>query len=51
VAVKAIYECLKHLKDGGAIEDLTDKQASSALLRSVDRTEEFVQWQQTFLRS
>src|SRR5215813_9951389 len=51
VAVKAIYECLKHLKDGGAIEDLADKQASSALLRLVDRTEEFVQWQQTFLRS
>lgn len=51
VAVKAIYDCLKHLKEGGAIEDLDDKQASVALLRSVDRTDEFVQWQQTFLRS
>jgi carboxyvinyl-carboxyphosphonate phosphorylmutase len=51
VAVKAIYDCLKHLKDGGAIEDLADKQASSTLLRSVDRTEEFVRWQQEFLRS
>ena len=51
VAVKAIYDCLKHLKDGGAIEDLADQQASSTLLRSVDRTEEFVRWQQAFLRS
>jgi carboxyvinyl-carboxyphosphonate phosphorylmutase len=51
VAVKAVYECLKHLKDGGAIEDLADQQASSTLLRLVDRTEEFVQWQQAFLRS
>jgi carboxyvinyl-carboxyphosphonate phosphorylmutase len=51
VAVKAIYECLKHLKDGGTIEDLADKQASSTLLRAVDRTEEFVRWQQAFLRS
>jgi 2-methylisocitrate lyase-like PEP mutase family enzyme len=51
VAVKAIYECLKHLKDGGAIEDLADKQASTHLLRLVDRTEEFVRWQQKFLRS
>ena len=51
VAVKAIYDCLKHLKDGGAIEDLADKQASSNLLRSVDRTEEFVRWQEAFLRS
>ena len=51
VAVKAIYECLKHLKDGGAIEALADKQASAALLRSVDRTEEFVRWQEAFLRS
>jgi len=51
VAVKAIYDCLKHLKDGGAIEDLADQQAPSTLLRSVDRTEEFVRWQQEFLRS
>jgi 2-methylisocitrate lyase-like PEP mutase family enzyme len=51
VAVKAIYECLKHLKDGGAIEDLADQQAPSTLLRLVDRTEELVRWQQAFLRS
>ncbi|MGE3539423.1 MAG: oxaloacetate decarboxylase [Candidatus Tectimicrobiota bacterium] len=50
VAVQAIYACLKHLKDGGAIEDLADRQASTALLRAVDRTDEFRQWQQRFLR-
>lgn len=51
VAVKAIYDCLKHLKDGGGIEELAEKQASSELLRSVNRTDEFVQLQQQFLRS
>ncbi len=50
VAVKAVYDCLKHLKDGGAIEDLADQQASTSLLRLVDRTEELVQWQQRFQR-
>ena len=24
VAVKALYECFKHLKDGGSVEDLAD---------------------------
>ena len=51
VAVKAIYECLKHLKDGGAIGYLADNKRPLALLRAVDRTEEFVRWQQAFLRS
>jgi hypothetical protein len=30
---------------------LADKQASSDLLRAVNRTEEFLQWQQQYLRS
>ena len=51
VAVQAIYECLKHLKEGGTIETLANQQASTALLRSVDRTEEWLQWQQRYLRS
>jgi carboxyvinyl-carboxyphosphonate phosphorylmutase len=51
VAVKALYECFKHLQDGGALEDLADKQASADLLRAVNRTEEFLQWQQQYLRS
>jgi carboxyvinyl-carboxyphosphonate phosphorylmutase len=51
VAVKALYECFKHLKDGGAVEDLADQQASADLLRAVNRTEEFLHWQQRYLRA
>jgi oxaloacetate decarboxylase len=51
IAVKALYECFKHLKDGGALEDLADQHASADLLRVVNRTEEFLQWQQRYLRS
>jgi len=51
IAVKAIYACFKHLKDGGAMEDLADQHASSDLLRAVNRTDEFVQLQQRYLRS
>lgn len=51
VTVKVIYDCLKHLKDGGAMEELSDKQTASYLLRSVNWTDEFVQLQQQFLHS
>ncbi len=51
VAVKALYECFKHVKAGGAVEDLSDQQASADLLRAVNRTEEFVHWQQRYLRA
>jgi carboxyvinyl-carboxyphosphonate phosphorylmutase len=51
MAVQAIYDCLKHLKDGGALEELSAQQASADLLRSVNRTEEFVRLQEAFLRS
>jgi len=51
VAVKAVYDCLKHLKDGGDMEDLADQQASPDLLRAVNRTDEFIQQQRQFLRS
>ncbi|MDA0733469.1 MAG: isocitrate lyase/phosphoenolpyruvate mutase family protein [Chloroflexi bacterium] len=51
VAVKAVYDCLKHLKDGGAMEELAEKQASPQLLRSLNRTDELVQMQEKFLRS
>ena len=33
------------------LEDLSDKHASSDLLRAVNRTDEFMQWQQRYLRS
>ena len=51
VAVKAIHDSLKHLKDGGALEELSPKQASPDLLRLVNRTDEFVQLQEKYLRS
>ena len=51
VAVKAIYNGLKHLKDGGAQEDLNPSQASPDLLRQVNRTDEFIQLQEQYLRS
>jgi carboxyvinyl-carboxyphosphonate phosphorylmutase len=48
VAVKAIYDSLKHLQDGGALAVLQDRQASPDLLRAVNRTDEFMQHQQTY---
>ena len=51
VAVQAIYDSLKHLKDGGAMEELTGRQAPPELLRSVNRTEHFIGLQEEYLRS
>ena len=51
MAVKAMYDCFKHLKDGGDVEDLADQQASNDLLRAVNRTDELLQWQQRYLRT
>ncbi len=50
VAVQAIHDSLKHLKDGGALEDLSDRQASPELLRAVNRTDEFIALQEQYLR-
>jgi hypothetical protein len=50
VTVKAIYESLKHLKGSGALEDLRQWQAPPDLLRSVNRTDEFLQLQEEYLR-
>lgn len=51
IAVKAIYDALKGLKDGTALEDLKELQAPPDLLRAVNRTTEFIQWQQEYLPS
>ncbi len=51
VAVKSIYDCLKHLKEGGVVEELNPKEASPDLLRLVNRTDEFIQLQEKFFRS
>ena len=49
-AVKAVYDSLSHLKEGGALEDLVERQASPALLRQVNRTDEFIALQERYLR-
>jgi hypothetical protein len=49
VTVKAIFDSLQHLKDGGPLEELADRQATPDLLRSVNRTDEFIQWQDKYL--
>ena len=49
VAVKAIYDSLKHLHEGGALEALQDRQASQDLLRAVNRTDEFMQQQREYM--
>jgi carboxyvinyl-carboxyphosphonate phosphorylmutase len=51
IAVKAIYDALKRLQEGTALEDLRELQAPPDLLRAVNRTEELVRWQQEYLRS
>jgi len=50
VAVKAIYDSYQHLQDGGAMEDLADRQAPSELLRAVNRTNEFIQLQDEYVQ-
>ena len=50
IAVKAIHDSLKHLKDGGAMEDLAGQQASPDLLRQVNRADEFIALQEQYVR-
>lgn len=50
VAVKAIHDTLKFLKDGGDPAQLKDKQADTALTRQVIRIDEFEQWQKDYLK-
>ena len=51
IAVKAIHDSLRHLKDGALLEDLSSDQAPPDLLRLVNRTDEFIGLQQKYLRS
>ena len=50
VAVQAIHDSLKHLKDGGAMEELGNRIATPELLRQVNRTDEFIALQERYLR-
>ena len=51
IAVKAVYDCFKHLKAGGDVAELASSEASPELLREVNRTDEFIQMQERYLRS
>ena len=50
MAIQAIYDSFKHLKEGGAAEDLKPREANAELLRQVNRTDEFIQLQQQYVR-
>jgi len=50
MAVKAVYDCFKHLKDGGDVAELASSEAPAALLREVNRTDEFIQMQEKYMR-
>ena len=45
VAVQAIYDTLDALNNGIKQEELTDSMASSGLLREVNKTDEYLNWQ------
>ena len=51
MAVKAVYDCFNHLKDGGDVAELASREAPAALLREVNRTDGFIQMQEKYLRS
>lgn len=48
VAVKAIYDSLKHLRDGGSEDELKDRVASQELLSGVTRARDFAAWQDAY---
>lgn len=51
MAIQAIYDSFKHLKDGGSVADLAPREASAELIRQVNRTDEFIQIQEQYLRN
>ena len=50
MAIQAIYDSFKHLKDGGSVDDLAPREANAELLRQVNRTDEFIKLQARDLR-
>lgn len=51
MAIQAIYDSFKHRKDGGSVADLAPREASAELIRQVNRTDEFIQLQEQYLRT
>ena len=50
MAVKALDDCYRHLKAGGKVADLADREAPKPLLREVDQTATMLQWQEKYMR-
>ncbi len=50
-AVQAIYDSLKHLKDGGSLDDLGDPVPTHDLVQQVNRTDQFKEWQRKYARN
>jgi carboxyvinyl-carboxyphosphonate phosphorylmutase len=48
--IKAVYETLKHLKEGGAPADLTERVAPDTLVKVALRQDDYNRWQQDYLR-
>ena len=51
MAIQSIHDAFKHLKDGGDVEELSPREASAELLREVNRTDEFIELQEKYLRN
>jgi len=49
VAARAVYDTLKHLKEGGSPADLRDKAASEELLAIAQRRDDYARWQREYL--
>jgi carboxyvinyl-carboxyphosphonate phosphorylmutase len=49
-AVKATYDTLKHLRDGGSAGDLKDKVASNDLLKIALKLDDYERWQRDYLQ-
>jgi carboxyvinyl-carboxyphosphonate phosphorylmutase len=49
-AIKAVYDTLKHLRDGGSPADLSDKTASAELLDIAMRRPDYARWQREYLQ-
>ena len=48
--VKAVYDALRHLRDGGAPADLKERVAPPALIDTALRQGHYTRWQQDYLR-
>src|SRR5499433_1445395 len=49
-SIKAVYDTLKYLRDGGAPADLRDRVASGDLLNIAMKQNDYKRWQQEYLR-